>query len=130
VPVPGRDVNDDAARLHGTIHHCRDIGDDESDKTAGQMKAVHRRQNVNEGNAGASGEVKASQGQFAPNEKLSGKKGNAEDGGQGKPGEMSFVAQRDARNRAHRSERGFARDIPPRLFNRDAAKNKDDCVNQ
>ena len=94
------------------------------------MKAVHRSENVNEGTAGASGEVKASGGKFAPNKKLPGKKHETENGGQSQPGEVALVAERDARNRLDRGERGFSRDFAPRQVDRNAAGHKNDRVGQ
>ena len=56
------------------MQHRRDIGEHKGKYSTGQMKAVHRSENVNEGTAGAAGEVKTGGGKLAPNEKLPGKK--------------------------------------------------------
>ena len=88
------------------MQNRRAMGEQKRKHTAGQMKPVHRGKNVNERTAGAAGQVKASRGKFAPNKKLSGKKQQTENGGQAKPGKMALLAQRNARNRLHRGERG------------------------
>src|ERR1019366_8113337 len=93
MPVPGRNIDNDAAGFNRAMQDSRDIGEHKSQYAAGQMKA--------------------SGGKLAPNEKLSGKKQEAENGGHGEPGEAALVAQRDAWHRLNRGERRLARDFAP-----------------
>jgi len=130
MPIPGRNVDDDAPGFNRAMQHRRDISEHKSEYSAGQMKAMHRGENVNEGTAGAAGEVKTSGRKLVPNEKLSGKKQETENGGQSKPGEVAFIAQRDAWHRLDRRKRGFSRDFTPGQVDRDAAGDKDGCVGQ
>ena len=130
MPVPGRNVDDDAAGFDRPMQNSRDIGAYKSQYASGQMQTVHRSKNVNEGTAGTAGDVKTSGGKLAPNENLAGEKQQTEDGGHGKPGEVAFVAQRDAWNRLHRGERGFSRDFATRQVDRDAADDKDGGVGE
>ena len=130
MPVPGCYVYDDAASFDRTMQNSRHIGKHESQHAASQVQAVHCSENVNEGTAGAAGEVKTFGGKLAPNEELPGKEQEAKDGGHGKPGEVAFVAQRDAWNRSHRGESSFSRDFAPRQIDGDAAHDKDGCIDE
>src|SRR5258708_37824985 len=105
MPVPGCYVYDDAASFDRTMQNSRHIGKHERQNAASQVQSVHCRENVNEGTAGAAGEVKASGGKLAPNEEVPGKAQETENGGQGKPGEVALDAPRDAGNRSHRGGR-------------------------
>jgi len=96
MPVPGRNVDDDAAGLNRAMQHRRDIGEDKSQYAASQMKAMHGSENVNEGTAGAADEVKAS-AESLRQTKSCRQEIEDGDGGQSEPGEAALVAERDAR---------------------------------
>lgn len=98
MPIPGSNVDDDAARFHGAMQHSRNTRENESKNASSEMKAVHRCKNVNKGTAGAAGEVEASRRKLAPNEELAGKKRDTKQGGHAEPGEAPFVPQRYAGN--------------------------------
>ena len=94
------------------------------------MQAVHRSEDINEGTAGAAGEVKTSGRKLAPNKKLSSKKQHAENGSEAEPGEVALIAERDTGQRSNRGERSFPRDSTPRQLDRDAAENEDSGIDQ
>ena len=74
MPVPGGDVDDNSARFHGTMQNNGGVRDQKRYDAAHQMKSMHSGEHVDEGTAGAAGEVKSSGRELVPNQKLSGKK--------------------------------------------------------
>jgi tellurite methyltransferase len=130
VPVPGCDVDDNAARLDGLMQNGGGIGEQQSENAAGEMESVHGGKNVDEGTAGATGEMKADGGKPAPNVELAGKKRQAENSGGGEPGEATFLAERDAGDGLDGSQGGFPGYRPARQIDGEAAANEDGGVDE
>ncbi len=109
MPIPRRDVHDNATGFDWTMKQRRNVRKEERDNAAGEMKAMHRRENVNERTAGATSKMKSFGGKFAPDEKLSCKKSQTENGGQREKREAAFVSQRNTWNRANAASRVISR---------------------
>ena len=74
VPVPRCDVDDDAAGFHRAMQDGADICRDKCDYAAGQVKPLDGGEHIDEGTAGAAGELESAGGQVTPDEKLACKK--------------------------------------------------------
>src|SRR5258708_17430747 len=128
VPIPGGDVDHDAAGFDGAMQYCSYVGYADGDDAAGEMKSMHRRQDVDERTAGPSEQVKSAGRELLPREELAGEESKAENGCDAEPWEYGFVSQRNGWDGFHRSQSGFAGDSAARQFDRERAQDQDQRV--
>src|SRR5690242_13582515 len=72
MPVPGGDVNHDAAGLDGTMEQYGESGDEQGEDPAHQVNRVRACHQINERTAGVGAYKKAARGQVAPGHPLAG----------------------------------------------------------
>src|SRR5271165_3719298 len=108
VPVPCRNIDDDAAGLDGAFQPGCGMREKQHRRASGEMQTMHACQEIDERTAGPGRQMKTPSRQQGPNVELSAEKQKAQEGGESEPGEFAFVAERNAGNGFHRIERRLA----------------------
>src|ERR1039457_5589592 len=88
------------------------------------MHGVRAGEQINEGTAGASGDVEAARREITPGQPLSQQETESKNQGQRQPGKLSFRAQGYSRNGLHGFERDLPRKLSPRILDGYAAQER------
>ena len=99
-------------------------GVEQHQQSAGQVNGVGRGQQINHRAAWTGSQVESAVRKLAPGHPLSGQKCQAQHDGSAEPGKIPLFADRNSRDRLHRSQGRLPRNLPPRQFHRDAAQNQ------
>src|ERR1035438_487727 len=94
------------------------------------MHGVRAGEQINEGTAGASGDVEAARREITPGQPLSQQETESKNQGQRQPGKLSFRAQGYSRNGLHGFERDLPRKLSPRILDGYAAQQQHTRIDQ